>query len=150
MPHVPSRAGRLTGSAKARVAMLSPTREANARSSQEICRAAATVYESLFARLTETDPDAGFGAAFASGRRAIDARAHAADWIVSDSAAQAVDRLLRAATSASEEEVADWIWMFPRRLLQAMDRRTARDGEPATGRRTGDHRAVSGSVRPAI
>lgn len=131
--------------------MLTPTRDtSHGRSSQELCRAAAAVYESLFARLSETDPDAGFGAAFASGRRAIEARARAVDWHVSESAVEAVERLLRTAASASDAEVADWICMFPRRLLLAMDRRNERDGDPATGRRTSDHRATFESVRPAI
>lgn len=127
--------------------MLSTHEMRGVRSSQELCRAAGAVYESLFARLPETDPDAGFGAAYASGRRAIDARIRAADWPVSDSTAEAVERLLRTAASANDDEVADWICAFPRRLLQALDRRHERDGAPSTGRRAGDQRAMARASR---
>lgn len=128
--------------------MLSPTSAtSHVHSSQEICRAAAATYESLFARLSEIDPDAGFGPAYASGARAIDVRARAADWRPSDSTVRAVEGLLHAAESVTEDEVAEWIFAFPRRLLQTMDRRSERDGDPATGRRAGDQRARAWSSR---
>ena len=107
-------------------------------SSRDLCRSAIVVYHDLFARLPWTDPDAGFGQVYVSGTRYLEARAGASEWLVPETTVHEVERLFESARSLPENDVADWICLYPRRFLSTVDRRRAEASRVDGGRRATD------------
>jgi len=91
--------------------------------SKDLCQAALKVYRDLFLGLSEADPDIGFGAAYESGVRWLEARARASEWTVSEPTHRTVEILFASTRHLSPKEIGDWIYIFPRTFLSTIDRR---------------------------
>ncbi|HSO29000.1 MAG TPA: hypothetical protein VLS28_03800, partial [Candidatus Sulfomarinibacteraceae bacterium] len=116
--------------------------------SDALCRAALAAYAALFRRSCALEPDAGLAQSYASGRRAIDARAQVQPWTLPAAAIEEADVLLRLMQHIPDEHVDEWIELFPRAFLEAIDRRHLSDEQLSPlGRRFVD-RFLRVQVRP--
>jgi hypothetical protein len=108
------------------------------RSSGDLCRAALVRYRDLFARLPWMDPDAGFGEEYLSGTRWLESWANATEWTIPESSVRAAELFFESATNLPDNEVADWICLYPRRFLATIDRRAGLPSHTPDGRRAID------------
>lgn len=91
--------------------------------STTLCRRAIEVHEQLLRRSVTIEPDCGVGESYASGARALRARADAQPWPVPAAVVERAGELLRAAADAPNDEVDAWIEDLARAFLAVIDRR---------------------------
>jgi hypothetical protein len=113
------------------------------RSSRDLCHAALARYHDLFSRLPWMDPEAGFGEVYLSGTRWLEAWASATEWTVPDSTVRAAELVFDLAATLPDDEVADWICLYPRRFLATIDRRGDLTSQFPGGRRAIDRMPTS-------
>ena len=105
--------------------------------STEILGAAVEAFDALAheALRDEADPEVGVAQAYACGRRALAARARAAEWTVPERVAMRVEELSRALAAAPADERFEWLELFPRAVLEAVERRKRAADAPSLSRR---------------
>jgi hypothetical protein len=93
--------------------------------SDALLQAVLLAYEGLARRIDGSgDPELGFAMAYASGRRALVARAEAEVWLVPPSVVAQLDGLTRLAATTVGEDAAAWLDAYPNRVLAILERRT--------------------------
>lgn len=120
------------------------------RTSSALCASAIRVYEGVFRRVPELDPDLGLGERYEAGRRALERRRVARDSHVADDRSAAVEALLVAACDVRDGAVIDVIETLPGALLGLLDRRREllQPAAPARQRRWADRPGRDPARRP--
>lgn len=103
--------------------------------SDELCLEAASAYARLFRRSRAMEADAGGAQSYMSGCRALEARARARAWTVPPTTVERASALLRLVEGVSDEDVDEWIDLFPRAFLETIDRRLHSTGQSDPRRR---------------
>ncbi|HET7727503.1 MAG TPA: hypothetical protein VFK54_09280 [Candidatus Limnocylindrales bacterium] len=85
--------------------------------------------------MRELEPDLGLAERYVGGRRAIEARARAADWQLDEREHALAQQLIAELGGSGETDVVDLLDTFPTRFLQLLERRTPDEDERATRRR---------------
>jgi hypothetical protein len=81
------------------------------------------MYTRLFGRSRTLEPDAGVAQSYVSGCRSLVARAQAEPWTMPIASVEEATLLLRLVEGVSDEQVDEWIDLFPLAFLETIDRR---------------------------
>lgn len=124
-------------------------RPAGTRSVQSdaLCLEAVSAYTRLFRRSRVMEPDAGVAHSYVSGSRALEAFARVPPWAVPTATVEEATRLLRRVEGVSEEQVDEWVDLFPPTFLETIDRRRGSTRQVGPLRRRFRDRVLCAPVR---
>lgn len=128
--------------------MREPEREAESVvSSASLCEECLAVYDALFDRCVDFDPDGGIGEAFVCGRASIAHRGRGETWTLGPAAVEQARHLFRSAELATGDDLIAEIELMPPRFLALLERRR-RNLPSAPRRRFRDNWSARAAARP--
>jgi hypothetical protein len=93
------------------------------------------------------EPAAGVAQSYMSGCRSLEARAQAQPWTVPIAAVEEATLLLRLVEGVTDEQVDEWIDLFPLAVLKTIDRRQVSTGQIGPLRRRFVDRILGAPLR---